>query len=133
MKKLWRLLTLRLLVILHAFLSSADLYQNQHFRKKIFQECHQRECQTVWTHIRPDILSGLMWVQTVCECYQAEDDISRQRVTTTRKYLLIDCRVAPSESVISLKKKQDFIQSIIKLGSTAPNWLVCYPICTLIT
>ena len=28
------------------------------------------ECQTVWTHIRIDILSVLIWVQTVCKGYQ---------------------------------------------------------------
>ena len=28
------------------------------------------ECQTVWIQIRPNVLSGLIWVQTVCRCYQ---------------------------------------------------------------
>ena len=28
------------------------------------------ECLTVWIQIRPDILSGLIWVQTVCKGYQ---------------------------------------------------------------
>ena len=28
------------------------------------------ECQTVWCQIRPNILSGLIWVQTVCKNYQ---------------------------------------------------------------
>ena len=32
-------------------------------------------CQTVWIQIRPDILSGLIWVQTVCKGY-----ISRQQM-----------------------------------------------------
>ena len=27
-------------------------------------------CQTVWTQIRPNILSGLIWLQTVCQSYQ---------------------------------------------------------------
>ena len=27
------------------------------------------ECQTVWIQIRPNILSGLVWVQTVCKGY----------------------------------------------------------------
>ena len=27
-------------------------------------------CQTDWIQIRPDILSGLIWVQTVCKNYQ---------------------------------------------------------------
>ena len=30
----------------------------------------QLECQTVKIHIRPDILSGLIWIQTVCKCYK---------------------------------------------------------------
>ena len=28
------------------------------------------ECQTVWVQIKPDIWSGLIWVQTVCRGYQ---------------------------------------------------------------
>ena len=28
------------------------------------------ECQIVWIQIRPDILLGLIWVQTVCKSYQ---------------------------------------------------------------
>ena len=27
------------------------------------------ECETVWIQIRPDKMSGLIWVQTVCEGY----------------------------------------------------------------
>ena len=28
------------------------------------------ECQPVWIQIRPDILLGLIWAQTVCKGYQ---------------------------------------------------------------
>ena len=28
------------------------------------------ECQTDWIQIRPDVLSGLIWVQAVCQSYQ---------------------------------------------------------------
>ena len=28
------------------------------------------ECQTIWIKIRPDVLSGLIWVQSVCKGYQ---------------------------------------------------------------
>ena len=28
------------------------------------------ECQTVWIQVRPDVLSGLIWIQTVCIGYQ---------------------------------------------------------------
>ena len=50
------------------FLSSADFFQNQLFGKII--SGIPSECQTVWNQIRPDVLSGLIWVQTVCEGYQ---------------------------------------------------------------
>ena len=38
------------------------------FLEKYFQEYHQS--QTVWIQIRPKILSGLIWVQTVCKSFQ---------------------------------------------------------------
>ena len=39
-------------------------------------------CQTVWIQIRPDILSGLIWVQTVCRGYQQTTKVtaSGQRI-----------------------------------------------------
>ena len=43
-------------------------FQNKLFRK-ILSEIPS-ECQTVWTLIRPDYLSGLIWVETVCQGYQ---------------------------------------------------------------
>ena len=35
------------------------------FLKILFQEWHQ--CQTVWVQIRSEVLSGMIWVQTVCK------------------------------------------------------------------
>ena len=43
-------------------------FQNQLFRKIL--SCIPSEWQTVWIQIRPDILSGLIWVQTVCKIDQ---------------------------------------------------------------
>ena len=50
-------------------------------------------CQTVCIQIRPDILSGLIWVQTVCKGYQQTTKVapSRQKVkykTTCWNYFL---------------------------------------------
>ena len=49
---------------------------------KILQEYHQ--CQTVLIQMRPDKLSGLIWVQTVCKGYQQATTVtmatSRERV-----------------------------------------------------
>ena len=32
------------------------------------------ECQTAWIQIRPDILSSLIWVQTICKRLSADDN-----------------------------------------------------------
>ena len=53
---------------LHAFLSSVDLFQSQLFIKKSFQNTIR--VQSVLILIRPDVLLGLIWVQTDCEDYQ---------------------------------------------------------------
>ena len=39
-----------------------------HFQKKKFSRISYHLCQTIWTQIRPDILSGLIWVQALCFC-----------------------------------------------------------------
>ena len=54
--------------IFPAFLLSADFFQNELFPKIL--SVIQSVCQTVWIQISPDILSGLIWVQTVCKGYQ---------------------------------------------------------------
>ena len=40
------------------------------------------ECKTVWIQIRPDFLSGLIWVHTVCKGFQRTTKVatSRERV-----------------------------------------------------
>ena len=50
-------------------LSSGDYFSKSIFLEKI-QSGIQSECQTVWVQIRTDILSVLIWVQTVCKGYQ---------------------------------------------------------------
>ena len=50
------------------FLSSTDFFQIQLLRKIVSGMLS--ECQTVWIKIRPDILLGLILVQTVCKGYQ---------------------------------------------------------------
>ena len=64
-------------------LSSAAFFQN-HFSQKILSGTPS-ECQMVWTQIRTDILSVLIWVQTVCSGYQQMTKVaaSRDRVNLT--------------------------------------------------
>ena len=40
-----------------------------HYNKRLLTYLPS-ECQTVWIQIRPDIMSGLIWVQTICKGYQ---------------------------------------------------------------
>ena len=56
---------------------------NTFFCKNIILEITP-ECQTAWIQIRPNILFGLIWVQTVCKDHQqtAKFAASRQRVKT---------------------------------------------------
>ena len=43
-------------------------FQNQHIRKGLLWK--PSECQKVWIQIKTDILSDLIWVQTVYKNYQ---------------------------------------------------------------
>ena len=38
------------------------------------------ECQTVRIHIRPDVLPGLIWVQTVCNGYQQKTLVGKELI-----------------------------------------------------
>ena len=63
-------------VIQHAFLSSAVFFfQNQLFRKIL--SGIPSECQAVLNQIKPDVLSGLIWVQTVFKGYQQMTPVVR--------------------------------------------------------
>ena len=57
-------------VFIHAFVVVSWFFfkKNQLFQK--FLTGTLSECQTVWIQIRTNLLSGLIWVQTVCKGYQ---------------------------------------------------------------
>ena len=63
-------------VIFYALLLSADFFQNPFFLKILSQILS--ECQTVCIQIRPDVLSGLIWVQTVCKSYQQTTLVNKE-------------------------------------------------------
>ena len=53
-------------VVFHDILSSdVGVFQNHLFQKMFWGI--PSECHTVWIQIMADILSGLIWVQTVCK------------------------------------------------------------------
>ena len=66
-------------------MASAEFFFQNYFLEKILSEVSS-ECQTVWTRIRPDDLSGLIWVQTVCEGYQQKSLVDKE--LKTREYVL---------------------------------------------
>ena len=50
------------------------------------------ECQTDWIQIRPDILSGLIWVQTVCKSYQQTTLVDNNQRSKIAISCFNDCR-----------------------------------------
>ena len=55
------------------------------FEKKTFQKILSgipSECKTICIQIRPNILSGLIWVQTVCRSYQQMTLAGKELVCT---------------------------------------------------
>ena len=48
--------------------SSADFFKNLLFQKTI--SGIPSVCENIWIQIRPDVMSRLIWVQTVCKGYQ---------------------------------------------------------------
>ena len=62
-------------------LSSADFFSKLTFQKKKISET-LAEHQTVWIQVRTDVLSVLIWVQTVCNAYQQTTEVaaSKERV-----------------------------------------------------
>ena len=63
-------------IFFHAFLSFDDFFQNLCSRKIL--SGIPSECQTVWTQIRTDVLSVLIWVQIVCKGYQQTTLIGKE-------------------------------------------------------
>ena len=62
-------LTPSILANFACFLIVCRFFSKSSFFQKILSGIASR-CQTVWIQIRPDIMSGLIWVQTVCKGYQ---------------------------------------------------------------
>ena len=58
------------------------------FKIKLFEKILSgipSECQTVWTLIRPDDSSGLIWVQTVCQGYQQPTLVDKELMLSIAK------------------------------------------------
>ena len=69
-------------------LSSADFFQNLPSPKILSGTLSK--CQTIWIQIRTDILSVLLWVQTVCKGYHQTTKVvaSKERVDLLYPYWL---------------------------------------------
>ena len=96
------------------------------------------ECQTAWTQIRPDILSGLIWVQAVYNWYQQPilagkvlmnlpSTIQLGLITQEDSHLefQISSREFPAEAVWS----GPFIVGLSGYPFTSKAWLYNYPNC----
>ena len=70
----------------HVFCHLLNFF-NVNFSEKFFQEYH--ECQTIWNLIRPDKMSGLIWVQSVCKGYQQRTLVSNELKQQIYQYVSI--------------------------------------------
>ena len=70
------------LVIFACFICGLLIFHNQLFKKNL--SGIPLECQIDWIQIRPDILSGMVWVQTVCKSYQQMTLYSRQTLANNK-------------------------------------------------
>ena len=78
-------LTLSLLGNFSRSLSFADLKKKT---KKLFRKILsgiQSECQTDLTQIRLDVLSSLIWVQSVCKGYEQKTLVDKELITSIDK------------------------------------------------
>ena len=96
-------------------------FQNYFFQKIL--SGISSECQTVWIQIRPDSLSGLIWVQTVCKGYQ--------QTTLVGKKLNIQIILLPFSSKFSATWRLSrgsymsanvLLNLLNKLGKTDKMW-----------
>ena len=65
-----KILTLCPLRNFSCFLSFANFFSTSTFSKNSIRNMVSSECQTDWIQIRPDILSGLIWIQSGCKGYE---------------------------------------------------------------
>ena len=59
-----------------------------HFQKLISENLSV--CQIAWNQLRPDVLSGLNWVQTVCKSYQQTTKSVTSRQTVKEEHIRQD-------------------------------------------
>ena len=109
------------LVIFPDSLSSADIFQNYFFHKILSGTLS--ECQMVWIQIWTNILSVLIWVQTVWKGYQQMTSHSLQerfngRTLHTRKLFMIFLSSANFFKInLFTKFFQERYQSVKQFGS----------------
>ena len=68
-------------------------------------------CQTVWIKIRPNILSGLIWVQTVCKGYQQTTKVAPSEKRVKYKTSSVD------DSTFWLKPWLELLSFVKQFGS----------------
>ena len=83
---------LKISYMFFSILSSADLFQNQVFRKNIAGI--PSECHTIWIQIRPDILLSLIWLQTVRKGYPQMTSVSACRQRVKKSYVVFICSLS---------------------------------------
>ena len=100
-------------------LSSADFFQNNIF-KKFFHKHNQG--QMVWIQISTEIMSVLIWVQTVCKGYQQmkkTDRYTKERVNIilglfVRKPDFVACKKPRADNPVHSQSLITFVRLSLK-------------------
>ena len=61
------------IIFFHELLITSKFDLQNEFIKKNLENHYNDCCQTVWIKVKPDIMSGLIWVQIVCKGHQQMD------------------------------------------------------------
>ena len=92
-------------------------FQNQLFQKIL--SGIPPECQTDWIQIRPDILSSVIWVQTVCKSYQQTTLGDKELIENLVFSAVTFCLFFPVDSILDhIPRPQMLLVIIIQLSMT---------------
>ena len=105
-------LNLCMLGSLSCFFVVCWFFQNQLFQK--VTSGLPSECQTVWTQIRPDILSGLIWVQTVCKGYQQTTQVGKELKEKLKENIII---WLPISVKLNISKSNIYLKHMLEKGT----------------
>ena len=111
-------------------LLSADCFKINFFKNFIQEQSTLSECQTVMIQNRTDILSVLIWVQTVCKNHQQATKFAtrRQKVKQHSDQAILTLQFNYINTSVGIQT--DLLKFVMKLGlCILGNWSCFFTVC----